>query len=181
MKIYRQQFNLLDENYKEGLMSEFCALSLIFYCSEAFYIKPFRQILDHLYTTYDDYLKVLNEKSLCFHNLTPNRIQQLNVNDCKIMYKIVPGLSSEELLFTEFDLLRDSIEQCENMNSIVSLLQKSGHLYPRVAHVYNFLFTLPITTATNERCFSKQKFIKNKLRTTLKNVKKTRIFDYVLY
>ncbi|CAM4810354.1 unnamed protein product [Rotaria magnacalcarata] len=138
---------------------------------EAFYLKLFRQILDHLYTAYNDYLQVLNGKLLCFHNLTPNRIQQLTVDDCKIMYKIVPGLSSEELLFTEFELLRDSIEQCENMNNVVPLLQKFGHLYPRVARVYNFLFTLPITTATNERCFSKLKFIKNKLRTTLKNEK----------
>ncbi|CAF5224490.1 unnamed protein product, partial [Rotaria magnacalcarata] len=120
---------------------------------EAFYLKLFRQILDHLYTAYNDYLQVLNGKLLCFHNLTPNRIQQLTVDDCKIMHKIVPGLSSEELLFIEFELLRDSIEQCENMNNAVPLLQKFGHLYPRVARVYNFLFTLPITTATNERCF----------------------------
>ena len=105
-------------------MIKFCALFLMFYCRETFYIKLSRQIFDHLYTTYDDYLKVLNEKLLYFHNLTPNRIQQLTINDCKIMYKIVPGLSSEELLFAEFELLRDPIEQCENMNSIVSLLQK---------------------------------------------------------
>ncbi|CAF5029829.1 unnamed protein product, partial [Rotaria sp. Silwood1] len=79
--------------------------------SEAFYVKLFRQILDHLYVAYNDYLQIMTEKLRYFHNLAPNRIQQLTINDCKQIYKIVPGLSSEDLLFTEFELLRDTIEQ----------------------------------------------------------------------
>ena len=77
---------------------------------------------------------MLSEKLRCFYNLTPNRIQQPSINDGEQMYKIVPELFREELLFAEFELLPDSIAQCENMNSVVTLLQRSGHLYPRVAH-----------------------------------------------
>ncbi|CAF3018104.1 unnamed protein product [Rotaria sp. Silwood2] len=164
-----QEFNRLHRLRQRSRRIDENPLTAVQLTREAFYVKLFRQILDHLYVAYNDYLQVMTEKLRYFHNLTPNRIQQLTINDCKQMYKIVPGLSSEDLLFTEFELLRDSIEQCENMENVVGLLQKSGHLYPRVAKVYNFLFTLPITTATKERCFSKLKLIKNHLRTTLKN------------
>ncbi|CAF1290136.1 unnamed protein product [Rotaria sordida] len=50
---------------------------------ELFYIKLFRQVLDHLHTTYHDYIQVMIEKLRYFQNLTPYRIQQLIMDDCR--------------------------------------------------------------------------------------------------
>ncbi|CAF3053147.1 unnamed protein product, partial [Rotaria sp. Silwood2] len=130
---------------------------------ESFYLKLFRVILDHLYTTYSDFLNVLNEKLKWFINVTPSRIENLTLNECKHMCGIIPKLTSPPLLFTEFQLLSDQIKECDDMNGISKLLQQFGHLYPKVSSVYNYILTLPITTATNERSFSKMKMIKNYL------------------
>ncbi|CAF4740900.1 unnamed protein product, partial [Rotaria sp. Silwood2] len=138
---------------------------------ESFYLKLFRVILDHLYTTYSDFLNVLNEKLKWFINVTPSRIENLTLNECKHMCGIIPKLTSPPLLFTEFQLLSDQIKECDDMNGISKLLQQFGHLYPKVSSVYNYILTLPITTATNERSFSKMKMIKNYLRATLTNDK----------
>ena len=67
----------------------------------------------------------------------------------------MPHLTSPPLLFTEFQLLTDKIKQRSDMNEVIRLLQQSGHLYPRLSKVYDFILTLPISAATNERSFSK--------------------------
>ncbi|CAF4182158.1 unnamed protein product, partial [Rotaria sordida] len=118
---------------------------------ESFYLKLFRVILDHLYTMYSDFLNVLNEKLKWFINVTPGRIENLTLNECTHMCGIIPKLTSPSLLFTEFQLLSDQIKECDDMNGISKLLQQFGHLYPKVSSVYNYILTLPITTATNER------------------------------
>jgi len=41
--------------------------------------------------------------------------------------------------------------------------------YPQAQKVYNYLLTLPVTIATNERCFHKLKSIKTYLRSTMHN------------
>ena len=41
--------------------------------------------------------------------------------------------------------------------------------YPRASLLYQFVLTLPITVASNERSFSKLKLIKNYLRSTMTN------------
>ena len=64
--------------------------------------------------------------------------------------------------------LNDKIKECDDINSIIKLLQQSGYLYPKLSSVYNYV---PLTTATSERSFSKMKLIKNYLRTTLLNEK----------
>ncbi|CAF1353507.1 unnamed protein product [Rotaria sp. Silwood1] len=118
---------------------------------ESFYLKLFREILDHLYTTYSAFLNVLNEKLKWFINVTPGRIENLTLNECQHMCEVIPKLTSPPLLFTEFQLLSDQIKECNDMNEIAKLLQQCGHLYPKVSSVYNYILTLPITTATNER------------------------------
>ncbi|CAF1361673.1 unnamed protein product, partial [Rotaria sp. Silwood1] len=106
-----QEFNRLHRLRQRSRRIDENPLTSVQLTREAFYVKLFRQILDHLYVAYNDYLQVMTEKLRYFHNLAPNRIQQLTINDCKQIYKIVPGLSSEDLLSTEFELLRDTIEQ----------------------------------------------------------------------
>ncbi|CAF0839827.1 unnamed protein product [Rotaria sordida] len=114
---------------------------------QSFYLKLFREILDHLYTTYADYLKVLKEKLKWFNNITPDRIEQLTLAECEHMCAIVPNLISAQLLYTEFQLLTDKIKECDDMSQVIRLLQQSGHLYPKLSKVYNFILTLPISIA----------------------------------
>ena len=129
----------------------------------------FREILDHLCSTYADYVKVLKEKLQWFNNITPDRIENLTLTECEHMCAVVPHLTSPPLLFTEFELLTDKIKQCSDMNEVIRLLQQFGHSYPRLSKVYDFILTLPISAATNERSFSKMKLIKNYLRSNLTN------------
>ena len=49
--------------------------------------------------------------------------------------------------------------------------------YPRASLLYQFVLTLPITVASNERSFSKLKLIKNYLRSTMTN---ERLFHLII-
>ncbi|CAF3330007.1 unnamed protein product [Rotaria sp. Silwood2] len=138
---------------------------------ESFYLKLFREILDHLYKTYSGFLNVLNEKLQWFVNVLHSRIENLTLNECQHMCELIPKLTSPPLLFKELQLLSDQIKECDNMNGMAKLLQECGHLYPKVSSIYNYILTLPNTTATNERSFSKMKIIKNYLRAKLTNDK----------
>ncbi|CAF1264678.1 unnamed protein product [Rotaria sp. Silwood1] len=53
------------------------------------------------------------------------------------------------------------------MTELINKIKIIRHGYPNATRIYQFLLALPITVATNERCFSKLKLIKNKLRSTL--------------
>jgi len=115
----------------------------------------------------------LKEKLKWFNNIIPERIEQLTLMECEHMCAMVTNLTSVQLLYTEFQLLTDKINECVDMSAVVKLLQQSGHLYPRLSKVYNFILTLTISVAvaSNERSFSKMKLIKNYLRSTLTNEK----------
>ncbi|CAF3375987.1 unnamed protein product [Rotaria sp. Silwood2] len=171
-----KEFNRLHRFRRPSRRNDDNSESGISFTRESFYLKLFYEILDYLYSTYLDFLNILKEKLKWFINITPGRIEQLTLNECQHMCKLVPKLTNPSLLFNEFQLLTDKIKECDDMNGITKLLQQSGHLYPKLSSVYNYVFTLPITTATNERSFSKMKLIKNYLRTTLLNEK----FEYLL-
>jgi len=113
----------------------------------------------------------LKEKLKWFNNITPERIEQLTLMECEHICGIVPNLTNAQLLYTEFQLLTDKIKECVDMSAVVKLLQQSGHLYPKLSKVYNFILTLPVSVASNDRSFSKMKLIKNYLRSILTNEK----------
>ncbi|CAF2878814.1 unnamed protein product [Rotaria sp. Silwood2] len=138
---------------------------------DQYYTKLMRQVLDHLYSGFDDYLVTITNKLRYFHNLSPDRIKQFSLNDAEQLCSIVPGLSSPSLVLTEFELLRQAISVCTTIDQVIGHLRTVGHAYPRASLVYNFLITLPVTVASNERSFSKMKIIKNYLRNALKNEK----------
>ncbi|CAF3654027.1 unnamed protein product [Rotaria sordida] len=138
---------------------------------DQYYTKLMRQVLDHLYSGFNDYLITITNKLRYFHNLSPDRIKQFSFNDAEQLCSIVPGLSSPSLVLTEFELLRQDISACTTIDQVIAHLRTVGHAYPRASLVYNFLITLPVTVASNERSFSKMKIIKNYLRNALKNEK----------
>ncbi|CAF4715974.1 unnamed protein product, partial [Rotaria sp. Silwood2] len=77
------------------------------------------------------------------------------------------SISSGELLYSELQLLIKDIDSFTELPEVINILQIIGNGYPNATRVYQFLLALPITVATNERCFPKLKLIKNKLRFTL--------------
>ncbi|CAF1163720.1 unnamed protein product [Didymodactylos carnosus] len=138
---------------------------------EQLYLKLFKQILDQLYMDYNDYLILLKNKLKWFTNITPDRVEVFSIDDATNLGAIIPNLNHPELLLSDFELLRNDIKQCNDMNTVVDMLKNRQNIYPRLAAVYNFLLSLSITLATNESAFSKMNSIKNYLHTTLSNKK----------
>ncbi|CAF3127814.1 unnamed protein product [Rotaria sp. Silwood2] len=138
---------------------------------DQYYLKLMRQVLDQLYSVYNDYLITITDKLRFLNNVTPDRISQFSFSDAEKLCAIIPKLSCPSLVFTEFELLRPAISTCTTIDEVIAHLRTVGHVYPRASLVYNFLITLPVSVASNERSFSKMKIIKNYLRNALKNEK----------
>ena len=130
-----------------------------------------RQVLDQLYSVYNDYYNTVNNKLRPFHNVTPGRVVHFSLKDAEQLCSIIPGLSYPTLVLTDFELLRPVISFYSTINEIITYLKAVGHVYPRALLVYNFLITLPVSVASNERSFSKMKIVKNYLRNAFKNEK----------
>ncbi|CAF4909838.1 unnamed protein product, partial [Rotaria sp. Silwood1] len=132
-----------------------------------YYAKLMREILDYLIVSLSEYYKLIEEKLQHFCNIFPGRVNQLTLENAKKICEIVPGISSPELLYSELQLLKNDIDSYTEMTELINKIKIIRHGYPNAARIYQFLLALPITVATNERCFSKLKLIKNKLRSTL--------------
>jgi hypothetical protein len=126
-----------------------------------------REILDYLILSFSEYYEVIQEKLQHFSNVIPGRVNKLTIENVNKIAQIVPGISNVELLHTELQLLSDDIDSSTDFSDLLEKLKIIGNGYPNAKRIYQFLLALPITVATNERCFSKLKFIKNKLRSTL--------------
>lgn len=80
-------------------------------------------------------------------------------------------------LFDEICFLSEIIEKGTSpLQVLQKILSNSvGDVYANVAIALRIMLTLPVTTATAERSFSKLKLIKNYLRTTLNQEKTTNL------
>ncbi|CAF1639438.1 unnamed protein product [Rotaria magnacalcarata] len=134
-----------------------------------FYTTLFRKIIDQLYMEYNTYLSTLNETLCWFKHLSPSTINGFTQNDADHLVNIVPGLDDALLLFQEFKQFAPSIMRCSSILEVAKIFKENSKIYPRASIVYQFMLTLPITVATNERSFSKLKLIKNYLRSTMDN------------
>lgn len=126
-----------------------------------------REILDYLVVSLTEYYEMLQEKLQHFSNIIPGRVNQLTLENANKIAEIVPGITNGELLYSEFQLLKNDIDSFTELPEVIDKLKIIGNGYPNAKRVYQFLLALPVTVATNERCFSKLKLIKNKLRSTL--------------
>ncbi|CAF2704956.1 unnamed protein product [Rotaria sp. Silwood2] len=115
------------------------------------------------------FTRTLNETVCWFKHLSPSTINGFNQNDADHLLNIVPGIDDALLLFQEFKQLTPTIMKCSSTLEVAKIFKDYYKIYPRAALVYQFMLTLPITVATNERTFSKLKLIKNYLRSTMDN------------
>ena len=79
----------------------------------------------------------------------------------------------ESALKTEYSLLkesrRDILQNCKTVLDVLQLLHQTGlhRAYSELYQLYRLFATLPITSASCERSFSKLTIVKNKLRSTM--------------
>ncbi|CAF1287448.1 unnamed protein product [Rotaria sp. Silwood1] len=136
-----------------------------------YYVKLMREILDYIYFSYAEYHKTIEEKLIHFQNVLPGCAHLFSLQDANNLAQLVPGVSCAALLHSEIELLKDDIDSCTELPEFIDKLRVIRSGYPNAVRVYQFLLTLPISVATNERSFSKLKLVKNYLRSTLSNDK----------
>ncbi|CAF1537904.1 unnamed protein product, partial [Adineta ricciae] len=122
-----------------------------------YYVKLMREILDYLIVAFSEYHKLIEEKLEHFSNIFPGRVNQLTLANAKKICDILPGSSSPELLYSEFQLLKNDFDNYTDMTELIDKIKIIRHEYPNTTRIYQFLLALPRTVATNERCFSKLK------------------------
>ena len=63
----------------------------------------------------------------------------------------------------------DCLEQCKSILDILEVMKVTGlrTVYAEMYELYHIFVTLPVTTASCERSFSKIAIVKNKLRSTM--------------
>ena len=80
---------------------------------------------------------------------------------------------NKSALKTEYSLLkesrRDILQNCKTVLDVLQLLHQTGlhRAYSELYQLYRLFATLPITSASCERSFSKLTIVKNKLRSTM--------------
>ena len=76
------------------------------------------------------------------------------------------ALKTEYSLFKESR--RDCLQKCKTMLDVLQVLHQTGlhRVYGELYQLYRLFVTLPVTTASCERSFSKLTIVKNKLRST---------------
>ena len=115
---------------------------------------------------FKDYLTVLTTHLKYFNHLSIKKINLFSKEDAEKICTIVPGIDDHELLFYEIQQLKSKIRESNSIENVLNAVQATG-AYPRAQRVYQYLLTIPISIASNERSFSKLKMIKNYLRTTM--------------
>lgn len=99
-------------------------------------------------------------------------------HDLQIMLQIGENMDiSGAELYDELCLLSEIIDKGTSPLRVLQkiLCNSVGDVYPNVAIALRIMLTLPVTTATAERSFSKLKLVKNYLRTTLSQEKTTNL------
>jgi len=70
-------------------------------------------------------------------------------------------------LFDELMICRNFVNESETPLQVLGTLKKFNGAFPNLSVAIRIMLTIPITSAGPERSFSKLKFIKNFLRSTM--------------
>ena len=134
---------------------------------------------DFYYNTIDlmiNALKRFNSESVMllrgFSGLHPCRLNEIEtMSKIKALAQFYEGDVNQDALKAEFEVFRhhQKITDCESVSEVLQLLnRKSLHeAYPNVTLLYRICLTLPVTTCSVERSFSKLKLVKSSIRSTM--------------
>ncbi|KAL4083558.1 hypothetical protein QTP88_028874 [Uroleucon formosanum] len=140
-----------------------------------FYRKEFKQVLDTLINLTTEHLKITIETLKPLFNIFKMPFD--NNNTCSLenvagAVKLFPEMTNSakihdiNAIHAEFEIL---LNQCdgENLNNIFEKSESSKSILPWANRICNLALTAPVTTASDERMFSKLKLIKNYLRSKM--------------
>ncbi|CAM4949812.1 unnamed protein product [Rotaria socialis] len=131
-----------------------------------YYRKTFRQVIDQLITEYKQLLMSMDKNIESLAALSPKYILNFTATDADNISKMVQ-INDSDLLYSEIQLFKEKIYQCETILNASKFIHERKASIPLIAQAYQYLLTLPVTTASVERSFSKMKIVKNRLRTKM--------------
>ena len=107
-----------------------------------------------------------------FSGLHPSRLNEIEtMSKIEALAQFYERDVNQDALKAEFEVFRhhQEITDCESVSEVLQLLnRKSLHeAYPNVTLLYRICLTLPITTYSVERSFSKLKLVKSSIRSTM--------------
>ncbi|KAL4121627.1 hypothetical protein QTP88_014101 [Uroleucon formosanum] len=139
----------------------------------------------------DQALNSMNERFLQFNTFNNNfgflyeigQLKNMNNEDlmknCKDLQNILSDGDSKDIdsieLYEELTILRNIIDDSKTALQILSLLKKMMGSFPNTYIALRIILTIPVTSATAERSFSKLKIIKNYLRNTISQDKLSKL------
>ena len=85
-------------------------------------------------------------------------------SQCYCKPSLVPSMPCSSM-----EARRDRLEQCKSVLDVLKVMKMTGlhRVYAGLYELYRIFVTLPVTTASCERSFSKLAIVKNKLRSTM--------------
>ncbi|XP_065642141.1 uncharacterized protein LOC136071684 [Hydra vulgaris] len=140
---------------------------------KTFYRAEFKKVLDKLITLSMEHLTKCMSTIEPIFNLFSTPLKS-NIHPeylKKVIAQFPPGSSASKLtdydeVFSEFSILVHHCLDISNLKEILKTSESLKHLLPNVIMMLRLVYTAPVSTASNERSFSKLKIIKNYLRST---------------
>ena len=106
-----------------------------------------------------------------FSALHPSKLSTDNTSGIKTLGEFYKNDLDHVSLLAEYQVFRCHAEfqSCDSISAVLQLLCKKNLVtaYPNIACLYRLCLTLPVTTASAERSFSKLKLTKTSLRSTI--------------
>ncbi|XP_046846763.1 uncharacterized protein LOC124440410 [Xenia sp. Carnegie-2017] len=150
-----------------------------------FYRKEMYLVLDSLITEYTDNIKDYIDKIKPLGEslqLPLERPMAETVNEmCSLFPPAVKDVDAE-ILLSELEIFNNIVSsqlksEPKSLQDVALFAFKQKSVFPTVCKAYQLLLTTPVSVAKDERCFSKLKFVKNCLRSTMKD---TRLNDFIV-
>ena len=141
-------------------------------------VEFYYQVLDVMIEQIEQrFSQETNHLLLCFNYLQPEKLlrrEETAVADCKDSLTYLGNYYGLDVtaLIVEYSLFkesrRDCLQTCTTALDVLKVFLETGlhRVYTQLYKLYKILVTLPITTASCERSFSKLTIVKNKLRST---------------
>lgn len=141
---------------------------------KTFYRSEFKKVLDTLTTLTSEHLKKCIATVEPLFNLlkVPLSIKHSAEDFEKIINLFPPGCSVSNIkdfdaVYSEYLVLAHRCKDAKNVLDILNVSEMYKNILPNMNKILRLMFTAPVSTASNERAFSKLKLIKNFLRSTM--------------